>query len=168
MEKLYEKLSLEFENAVFRFQDIKYTGLGSTYMLVSTYDVEFYYKGYHIISSQELGNSNMGRIIVCLNNKIVPDFTIETIDHFTNLFLRSKSLLKIKCKRESFKKILFDAAVSSRLNEIINKNSLEPKIYTENKGNMHYIKTDYSLQFEDKIGGLRALLNFYKILIDHV
>ena len=83
MEKLYEKLSLEFENAVFRFQDIKYTGLGSTYMLVSTYDVEFYYKGYHIISSQELGNSNMGRIIVCLNNKIVPDFTIETIDHFT-------------------------------------------------------------------------------------
>ena len=168
MEKLYEKLSFEFENAVFSFQDVKYTALGGSYMVVSTYHIEFNYKDYLITSSQELGNSNMGKISVCLNHKIVPEFTIETIDHFTNLFLRRKNLLKIKCKREGFKRILYDAAESSKLNEIINKNSLEPKIYFERKGNIHYIKTDYSLQFEDKIGGLRALLNFYKIIIDHI
>ena len=168
MEKFYKDLSLEFKDSTFDFKDVKYMGNGGSYMIVSTYYIYVPYKNYMIETISELGNSNMGKISVCVNHNVIPNFKIDTIDHFTNLFLRRKNLLKVKCTTDSFKKILLEAAEFSNLNDVIRKNSLEPKIYNERNENLHYIKTDYSLQFEDKIGGLRALINFYKRIIDHL
>lgn len=81
-------LSQEFENATFEFEDVKYNGFGGSYMVVSTYNIDIPYKGYVISSTSELGNSNMGKISVCINHSFIPDFKMDTIDHFTNLFLR--------------------------------------------------------------------------------
>lgn len=67
---------------------------------------------------------------------------------------------------EDFKLFLHYATESSNLEKIAKENTFEPKITSVKEKNIQFIKTQYSLQFEDKLGGLKALIEFHKLLID--
>ena len=165
---MLEELKLLYgntENTDFYFEDKKVAGLSGSYISITTYFINIKHKNFLIRIVNELGNYNMGTVEVNLNQNYIPDFEITTRNHFINLFLRHKSMLKIKCDTSNYKQMLIEIASEARLEKITKENSFEPKIYTIKDKNSQYIKTEYSLQFEDKIGAIEALIDFYKLLI---
>lgn len=147
-------------------KDFKVSSLLGSFLPISQYTIEVKHKDYVIKIENELGNHNLGKVVLCLNQHSIPDFKITAIEHFFNLFLRRKNLLQINCKLLDFKQKLEDIVEQSNLNKIANTNSFEPTIRTYKEKNIQFIKTDYSLQFEDKIGAIDALIHFHKLLLD--
>ena len=65
--------------------------------------------------------------------------------------------------------------VVSRIKEIKNENNtwlffVKPKysVIKSKQKNLQFIKTDYSLQFENKVGAVEALIKFHQLLIDTI
>lgn len=168
MVKYFKLLSEEFVESEFYYKDNQVAGSIGSYISITTYFLNIKYKGFLIEATNELGNFNLGKISISLNNNSIPEFKITAIDHFTNLFLRRKKLLKVKCKNKFFLNALNEFTIHSNLEKITKENSFEPNIFSLNERGNYHVKTVYSLQLEDKMGALRALICFYKLVIDDI
>ena len=168
MQNEYKALADSYENAIFSFNDFKVGGVGGSRMTISEYHIEIPYKNMIINVSNELGNHNLGKVDVTLSNCNFHSFEITSRNHFMSLFSRKKEMLKISCTNNTFKNTLQNTAIASGLEKIAKQNAFEPHIasnYTNGKWN---VSTKYHLEFEDKIGALKALIDFHKLLIDSI
>lgn len=164
----YKALAESLADAEFRFEDKKVKGHLGSFLPITHYYINLNYKGYSIEAKNELGNFNMGTVSVDLKHHEIPDFKINATDHFTNLFLRRKNILKVKSNDSIFKEKLIEFSIESNLEKIAKENSFEPSIYPKHEIGKQLIITDYSLQLDDKIGALEAIINFYKRIIDSI
>ena len=167
LEKRIQELAEEFgADLSFNNSKIWSGGIIGTSVPMTKFNLKVPYKNHEIEIVNELGNYNLGHITLNLNQRYIPDFEITAIEHIFNLFLRRKDLLKIKCKDASFKARIEQLSTETGLQDIARNNSFEPKIKAFKDKNLQFLHTDYSLQFDDKVGGLRALILFYQRIID--
>lgn len=96
----------------------------------------------------------------------IPEFKIESRNHLQNLFSIKKKSFEVKCENQQFKSIVEEALEKSGMNQIAKDNLFEPTIKVENENGEQSINSEYHLQLKDKIGGAKALIDFYKILVD--
>lgn len=145
--------------------DTKVTGHIGSFIGISKYQIELEHKNYLIEIDNELGNQNLGSVRMDLQGQHIPSFKISTRNHFLNLLTLKKEMLKISTNDSVFKSKIEQAIKHSKLEEIAQKNSFEPEISLKFMNSKPYLETNYSLQFEDKIGGLQAIVDFYKSII---
>lgn len=165
LEENIKSLCLEFD-ADLKIEEKKVSGRLGSFIPISTYFINKEYRGYSIEIKMELGNHNLCEMNLRMNQNYIPDFEITSIDHFMNLFLRKKNILSIKTKDRNYKEFLLQATIQSNLENIAKQNSFEPKIFSIKEKNIQFVKAVYSLQLDDKVGALRAMLEFYKLIID--
>ena len=163
LEDLAKKLEAELSH-----EDIKVSGVVGSYVRISIYRLKIHYKGYELQVKFELGNHNMCEIKTVLDQKYIPDFEITSRNHFINLFLRKKNMLIVKSDDSNYKEFLLQSTFKSGLDSIAKENSFEPKIYAIKEKNIQHLNSEYSLQFEDKVGALESTINFYKLIIDNL
>ncbi len=164
---LFEALATELENTTFTYEDYNVPLGGFTKLPMTLYNLETMYKGYSIQVQNEFGNHNLGNVNLVLQNKTLPEFDVVSGNHFTNLFLRKKDMLTVKCRNIAFKKFLEQKLQDSNLQRIAKDNLFEPKITNKSNQVDSHIHTLYHLEFSEKIGAIKAIINFYKDLIDY-
>lgn len=142
--------------------DTKVAGNLGSFIAISKYQIEIEYQKYLIEIDNELGNYNLGVIRMDLQGQHLPYFKISTRNHFVNLLTRKNEMLKISAHDSIFKSKIEQAIKESKLEEIAQKSSFEPEITLKLIEDRPYLETNYSLQFDDKIGGLQAIVDFYK------
>ena len=162
MKPLFENLATELENTTFSYQDYYNPNLPMT-----IYSMETNYKGNSIRTKNEFGNHNLGNIDLILNDKKLPEFEVTSTNHFVNLFLRKKEMLTVESRNITFKKFVEKKLRESNLQQIAKENSFEPRITNKHIHFDSHINTLYHLQFSDKIGAIKAIINFYKHLIEY-
>lgn len=168
MKEKYKEFASKIADCEFTYNDFKISGriLGSK-VFASLYELKISYKDHFIFVRNELGQSNMGKIVAVLKHANFPDFEITTRNHFTKLFSGDKSTFRIKCDNDSLANYIRQRIGMCNLEQIAKDNLFEPKIYTSLHENKTEIITDYHLEFEDKTGALTALVSFYKSLVDY-
>ena len=166
MEEIFKLISIE-ENGEFILDGRKYSVGAGARITVSTYELTIPYKNYSISIRNELGNGNLGKIKAELRGFSIPIFEITSRSHFWRLFNRKSNLLKINCENTFFSKILQKILLDTGLEKISQDNLFEPRIYNFNTNGVMNLVCDYHLEFEDKEGVLRPLIQFYKSLIDY-
>ncbi|MFD2909614.1 hypothetical protein ACFSX9_12825 [Flavobacterium ardleyense] len=167
MKIIFEKLADEIQNATFSYEDFNVLGKGFSRLTISTYLLEVSYKGNYIRIKNEFGNHNLGTVELIIKNRTLPEFEIKSGNHFFNLFLPKRKMINVYCKNYAFKKFLEKKLIDSKLEQIAQNNLFEPKITNNTFEFNSTIQTLYHLEFEDKIGALKALINFHKELIDY-
>lgn len=167
MKALYENISNKIENSTFSYSDYKVDGDGFSILPISIYSLVVDYKGSAICVENELGNHNIGKVELLLEGKRLPEFRITNTNHFVNIFLRRKIILKVECKNNLFKKFLEQKLTETGLEKLAKDNLFEPEIFNLFERNKMKIVTKYHLQFEDKTGVIKPLISFYKSLIDY-
>lgn len=98
-------------------------------------------------------------------NKTVPDFEIQSISHFVNLFLRRKSRCKVKCIDTNFKLFLEKKALSV-FNHVMKAKNFSPTIFTQKKESKQQIIMEFHLAFPDWVDAFEDVIVFYKMVID--
>lgn len=166
MEDVFKLISVE-EDAEFLLDNRKYAGGRGSNVHVSVYELKINYKNHLIFVRNELGNSNLGKIHCELKEFSIPIFEITNRSHFWRLFNRKSNILKIACENQVFSSQLQQILLDTKLEKIGQDNLFEPKIYNADDNGIMNLFCDYHLEFEDKEGALRALINFYKSLIDY-
>ncbi len=167
MKKLFEELANEWENTTFSYEDFRVAGAGFSKQPITMYSLEMIYKGNYIRIKNDLGNHNTGNVELRIKEKLLPDFEVSGTNHFANLFLRRKELLKVTCGDIKFKKYLEKKLIDSNLEQVAKDNLFEPKITCKAEMLCSDITTLYHLEFSDKIGAIKAIVHFYKDLIDY-
>ncbi|MFA7445943.1 MAG: hypothetical protein WCY89_08350 [Flavobacteriaceae bacterium] len=162
----YENISKEIENSKFSYSDYKVDSPGFSKIAASIYNLHVNYKEHIIYVKNELGHQNLGRVEVQLDKRL-PEFKISNTNHFVNLFLRKKNILKVTCKNHSFKKFLEQKLIELNLEKIAKESLFEPEIYNVFERNAMKIITTYHLQFDNKTAPIQPLVNLYKSLIDY-
>lgn len=140
---------------------------GGSRVPVSLYELLHEYKGHTIELVYELGNHNLARVEVNLGAVRLPFFLITNKSHFSRLFSSKGNILKVECKHPQFKKYLEEILISTGLEQIARDNLFEPRIETKTEKNEVKIIAGFYLGFEDKIGTILPLLDFYKQIIDY-
>jgi hypothetical protein len=165
MDKELSKFCEQNAPAALWINDTKVAGHIGSFIAISKYRIELEHKNYLIEIDNELGNHNLGSVRMDLHGQHIPSFKISTRNHFLNLLTRKKEMLKISTNDYVFKSKIEQAIQESKLEEIAQKNSFEPEISLKSMNGQPYLETIYSLQFEDKIGGLQAIVDFYKLMV---
>ncbi len=168
MQNEYKAVADSYENAIFSFNDFKVGGVGGSRMIISEYHIEIPHKSMIIKVSNELGNHNLGKVDLILNNCNFYNFEITSRNHFMSLFSRKKEMLNIECSNNIFKKTLQNIAITSGLEKVAKQNAFEPHITSNYTNGKWIISTKYHLEFEDKLGALKALIDFHKLIIDSI
>lgn len=95
------------------------------------------------------------------------DFEIESVSPFMNLFLRRKSIFKVKCKNKNFKYFLENKALLI-FDDDINTKNFAPTIYSKKEGRSNNIVMEFHLAFEDWIDIFEDVILFFKSVIDEL
>ncbi len=167
MNEQFEKLAKEIPNCTFSYKDYKVLGrsLGARYP-ASLYQLRIEYQNHIIIAENELGHTDLGRVVTVINNDRFPAFELETRNKFFKLFSRNKTTFVIKSENDSLKNFIEQRIRISGIDQIEEENVFEPQMRTELKEGKTVIITTYHMQFVDKIGAIHALIKFYQGLID--
>lgn len=167
MKHEFESIANLFDGSVFEYQEANVKLPNSSNMPIEKYKLKIPYMDNWIFIENEFGNHNMGHVELELKNANIPHFKVKSGNHFLNLIMRKKHLLKIDCADLTFKEHLATMLISSNLEEIAKRNTFEPEMRTEVSFNTIKIITDYHLEFNDKLGAIEALIELYKALINH-
>ncbi|WP_107039087.1 hypothetical protein [Brumimicrobium mesophilum] len=169
MIKDYEKLAAAYEGAQLQFKDDKIRcSLSGVVHSVSNVWITVPYKHHQIHIDNEYGISNTATVEMKVVNGFIPDFEIRNRSHFSILFSFNKSLFSIDCKNTQFKLKIEEALQISGIHQIAKENLFEPNIKLIKKEGIQFIHSEYHLQFGDKIGAAKALIEFYKMIIDTI
>lgn len=166
MQEQFEKLAQEIPNCTFSYKDYKVSRGKGVKVPASLYLLKIEYKGHLIVAENELGHTDLGRILTVINDHQFPAFSIQTRNFFDKLFSRNKTTFVINCKNDALKDFIERRITISKLDEIEKTNAFEPQISTSVKDQKTIISTTLHLQFPDKIEALQALIKFYQALID--
>lgn len=132
------------------------------------YRVYFNYEDCFIDIQIKTGLVNAARAEIRLSPNITPvKFEINSIDHFTNLFLRKKSRFKVKCKNKKFKNFLENKGLCS-FNQIMESQNFDPTFFTQKTDSTNKIVTEFSIIFQDWINVFEELITFFKLLINEL
>ena len=169
MIKHYETLTATYGGALLQFNEDKINcSLSGVSHSISNVWITVPYKNHQIHIDNEYGISNSALVEMEIENGFIPAFTIDSRSHFQNLFSFKKKRFIVKCDNLQYKKILEGALITSGMDQISKDNLFEPTIKVENKNGVQFINTAHHLQFNDKIGGVKALIDFYKIIVDRL
>ena len=140
--------------------------LGSV-MTITTYSLNLIYNTQNINCVLEFGNSNMAEFPTEISiSRVIPDFTISTIDHFTRLFTFSKKIWKINCVDDLYKKQLTLFLNQSGLTPLEEKEAFEPTIAGLVNDRLLKLNIKYYLGFDQKEKSIGPAIEFFKIMIN--
>ncbi|PWH84711.1 hypothetical protein [Brumimicrobium oceani] len=169
MIKEYELLTAAYDGASIEHQEYKAKLLGTgVSVTMSRLMVSIPYNNHKITLINEYGASNTGTVEMEVLNGMLPDFEISSRNHLRNLFCMRKRYFSVKSKTVQNKLFLDEALGFSGMKDIAKENLFEPTIKTEIIDNSLFIKTEYHLHLKDKIGAAKALIDFYKSIIDRL
>ena len=167
MIKEYEILSQVYEGAELEHTESKVRVMGTElFITIGKFVLTIPYKKHLIRIENEYGSSNPGRLEMKIEKGFVPEFEITSQSHLKNIFLIKKRRFVINCSDLPYKLLIEESLINSGMEAIARENLFEPYIRTEKKENSQYIITEYHLQLKDKIGGLKAMIQFYKNIVD--
>lgn len=167
MLKQYEILTQLYEGAQLTDHEfeVKVMGTGVT-ITISEFIISIPYKNHLIQLENEYGRSNSATLSMKIEKGSVSDFKITSRSHLSNLFALKKRLFVVNSNNTQIKSQLEKALVASGMEGIAKENLFEPTIKAERINGVQFIKTDYHLQLKDKIGAAKALIDFYKNIVD--
>ena len=129
MYKAYFKNLAEKENGKFFFKDDNIAFGNGVRSPNVTYRVEFDYEDNHFTIINRTGTAYVATISCELSKTLQPiEFEINNITHFTNLFLRKKSRLKIKADNQNIKYFITKNLNYQLLEKIANRDKFSPVI----------------------------------------
>ena len=167
IEEYFIQLSKTLDNCKANVVHQKFASSPGAKVHISIYELFYVYKNHQIELVYELGNHDLAKVEVNLSSDRIPSFQITNNSHFSRLFFSKRNMLKVECKNPQFKKFLEEILITTGLEQIARDNLFEPRIVTEIIKNEHKIALGFYLGFEDKIGVVIPLLEFYKHLIDY-
>lgn len=169
MESQFQTLINSYENAKLHHEESKVKMLGTGVSItISIFRIEVPFKNHLIKIKNEFGTINSATVEMKIEQGIIPEFIIESRNHLQNLFSLKKKRFTVKCDDLQYKSMIEEAILSSGMDKIAKENLFEPIIKVENNSGVQSINTRYHLQFNDKINGIKALIDFYKILIERL
>jgi hypothetical protein len=165
MYKAFFKNLAEKENGKFFFLDENIAFGNGVRSPNVTYRVEFDYEDNHFTIINRTGTAYVATISCELSKASQPiEFEINNISHFTNLFLRKKSRLKIKADNQNIEYFLTKNLNFKRLVEIAERDKFSPVINCE-KNSEWKIVAEYHLEFDNWIEPIEPIVAMYKDLI---
>lgn len=167
MIKQYEILTECYEGAQLEHQESKVKVMGAEVTItISKFIISIPFKNHLIQLENEYGTSNSATVLMKIQKGFVPEFEIRSRSHLSNLFALKKRSFTVDSENAQIKSQLEKALVISGMEEVAKKNLFEPTIRAERINGAQFIKTDYHLQLKDKIGAAKALIDFYKKIVD--
>jgi hypothetical protein len=165
--KSYKILTDSYEDAKLHHDEFKVRIIGTgVFTTVSKFRINVPYKGHFIAVDNQFGNPVLGKVSMKIEKGIISEFEIHSRNHLKNLFVRKKKYFEIECSNDQFKKYLEEALFESGMEEIAKENLFEPSIKIERIEGAQFVNTEYHLQLKDKIGAVKALIYFYKEIVN--
>ncbi|RYM34242.1 hypothetical protein ERX46_09820 [Brumimicrobium glaciale] len=165
----YKVLTESFKGAQLQHQESKVKVIGTgVFITVSKFTVTVPYKNHHIVVFNEYGTSNVATVKMKIKKGFIPEFEITARNHWKNLFSRRKNYFDIACSNSQFKNYLQEELIKSGMEQIAKENLFEPTIKVERIVGAQCINTEYHLQLNDKIGAVKALIDFYTEIVDQL
>lgn len=169
MIKQYETLTKSYDDAQLDHDESKVNVIGTGILItVSKFKLSVPYKRHLIVIHNEYGTNNSATVSMKIEKGFISEFEINSRNHLKNLFDRKKKYFEVDCSNNQFKISLEDALVISGMEAIVMKNLFEPTVQVERIDGVYFINTAYHLQLKDKIGAVKALIDFYKEIVDHL
>lgn len=163
----YKLVADSYECAELQHKETKVKVSGTDmYMTVSKFVLTIPYKNHIIRIENEYGASNPGKLEMKLKKGFLPNFEVRSQSHLKNIFLIKKKRFVIDCSNLQYKLLIEEWIANSGMETIAKENLFEPHIRLEKREGSQSIVTEYHLQLKDKIGGLKAMVQFYKNCVD--
>ena len=164
IQKVFKELA-EKEGGTFSFEDANAISPKGVAMPYVTFLLKFEYKGHHFQIENSTGTQYVGHMICKLNNSLkIPDFQIDSISHFKNLFVWRKHRIKATSKSRNVLHFLEKNPALKELRSIGKNEKFSPQIICSSKNRT--IETKYHLEFDDWTSVLEPLIQLHKDLID--
>lgn len=163
----YKNLIASYDGAQMEHQESKVKVIGAGVSItVIKFKLSVPHKRHFIIIDNEYGTNNSATVKMKVDKGFIPEFKITARNHLKNLFARKKRYFEVESSNVQFKSYLEEVLLESGMDEIAKENLFEPTIQVERIDGSQYINTEYHLQIKDKIGAIKALIDFYKLIID--
>lgn len=163
----YKALIESYDNAQIEHQESKVKVMGAGVSItVGKFKLSVPYKRHFIVIDNEYGTNNSATVKMKVEKGFTPEFKITARNHLKNLFARKKRFFEIESSNVQFKNYLEEALFESGMDEIAKENLFEPTIQVERIAGSQFINAEYHLQLKDKIGAVKALIDFYKLIVD--
>lgn len=146
---------------------IKVYGTG-VFITVSKFVLTIPYKNHLIRIENEYGTSQLGKLEMRIEKGFIPEFEVKSQSHLKNIFLIKKRRFLINCSDLQYKRLIEEWIVNSGMEAIAKENLFEPHVRLEKVKGAQYMITEYHLQLEDKMGGLKAMIQFYKQCVNNL
>lgn len=135
---------------------------------ISIHSLDLTHKEIPINITYEFGNSNLAEVKFEMYVQIkVPDFELETKDHFSRLFSFKKDPWKIKPLNSQLSVNIIGYLNSTGLTKMANDESFEPIMKGIFNAGIYEFNTKFYLGFNNKENSITPIIEFHKALIDH-
>jgi hypothetical protein len=166
IEEKFEELAEKYEGR-YTFHEIEHRGPGLRKFSVEYYQLKLEYMACPIHIKFEFGNFNLAHVTCVLDAKrSFPDFQIERMGHFIQLFKRGKQPWKVHVKDPMLEQKLLHLLTASGLDEVARKTAFEPEISGKREAAEYTLNTRFYLGFDDKEHSAQPLIEFYRGVID--
>ena len=136
---------------------------------ISIYTLTLSHKDVIIYLKYELGNYNLAEVKFRLYTKDkIPEFHLETKDHFSRLFSLKKTPWIVKSKSKAINVKMLQLIVNTGLAKIANDAAFEPKIAGLQINKEYNFTTKFYLGFDNKEETIAPILEFNKGVIDYL
>lgn len=167
MVEQYKLLTESFKGAQLQHHESKVKVIGTgVFVTVSEFKISVPYKKHIIVIENEYGNPVSGKVKMKIEKGLILDFKITAQSHLRNLFSIKKKWFIVDCNNTQFQFQLKESLIHSGMETIAKENLFEPNIYLESIEGEQFMFTVYHLQLKDKIGAVKALIEFYRKIVD--
>ena len=168
LEPIFTELAKK-HNGEYNVENINVRGKRFSRLPISTHHFNFTHLNTKLKVKYEFGNHNLAEIKFVLEdvNKI-PDIQINAREHLFRLFSFNKKVWKFKSKSKADISLYEFLLNENGLTSIAKDFAFEPQIHGKWNKNKFEFYTFYSLAFENKENSLKPVIEFHKMIIEHL